>query len=355
MEDKAMKYEEFKEYLVQRIKDYLPAKYIEAEVSVRPINKNNTILDSLFIKNENQNTIPTIYIEDFYKELENGQKNLHEVLSTIADTYVKNMRDFDIKSITQKDYVLDNVTPRLINKECNENTLSEYPHKDMGDFTCVYQVMVNEYEDGSASYKINNSFLEKLDIPLDELHEMAVKNAMEKSPVKIQSMYEVLSDMGVDEASLPPIEEIQCAMTVITNEGKTNGANVILYDGVLDEISDRVGGDVILLPSSVHEWLAIKDDGNTDYSLFESMVKEVNLTQVVRQEQLSDTVYHYDSKDKVFERCDEFVDRMKNKELEKPSKDKGIKDILEDGKRRAKIQNEIKPKNPNLGKQAELV
>lgn len=47
------------------------------------------------------------------------------------------------------------------------------------------------------------------------------------------------------------------------------------------------------------------------------MVKEVNATQVAPQDKLTDSVYHYDSKDKIFELGEKFVARQAEKEAEK--------------------------------------
>ena len=47
------------------------------------------------------------------------------------------------------------------------------------------------------------------------------------------------------------------------------------------------------------------------------MVREVNATTVDPSEQLTDNVYHYDAKDKIFELGEKFVARQNNKEVKK--------------------------------------
>ena len=49
------------------------------------------------------------------------------------------------------------------------------------------------------------------------------------------------------------------------------------------------------------------------------MVKEVNATQVSPEDKLTDSVYHYDSKAKIFELGEKFVNRQKNLEADKKS------------------------------------
>ena len=70
----------------------------------------------------------------------------------------------------------------------------------------------------------------------------------------------------------------------------------------------------------LHESLEIPDDGNFDYPELKAIVKEVNSTQVLPAERLSDEVYRYDSKDKVFEKVATFETRQKEKASVKPNK-----------------------------------
>ena len=83
--------------------------------------------------------------------------------------------------------------------------------------------------------------------------------------------------------------------------------------------SEKLGGDFFLLPSSVHEVILIPDKPDMQYSELEKIVKEVNATQVDVKDQLSDHVYHYDAKEKVFELAEKFDARKKEKHAEKDS------------------------------------
>lgn len=43
---------------------------------------------------------------------------------------------------------------------------------------------------------------------------------------------------------------------------------------------------------------------------------EINSTQVSPEDRLADEVYHYDAKDRVFEKAESFEDRQKHKEMD---------------------------------------
>ena len=60
------------------------------------------------------------------------------------------------------------------------------------------------------------------------------------------------------------------------------------------------------------------------------MVKEVNETQLSPEEKLTDNVYHYDSKDHVFELAQKFEERMQDKAIDGSEKGKEKDSLLSD-------------------------
>ena len=100
-----------------------------------------------------------------------------------------------------------------------------------------------------------------------------------------------------------------------------------------------------VLPSSRHEVILIADDGMADYRNLQDMVEQVNASEVRPEDKLTDNVYHYDSKDNVFELASHYEERLEAKEAaEKAGEDIGdkpsiLKD-LEDKVKNASIINE---------------
>ena len=60
--------------------------------------------------------------------------------------------------------------------------------------------------------------------------------------------------------------------------------------------------------------LLVKDDGQFDRAALEDMVREVNATQVAPKDKLTDNVYHYDSKEKIFELAATYEARVQEKD-----------------------------------------
>lgn len=61
-----------------------------------------------------------------------------------------------------------------------------------------------------------------------------------------------------------------------------------------------MSSDFFVLPSSIHEVLLVKNNGQMTAKELENMVKGVNATQVEPADQLTDHVYHYDSQNHIF-------------------------------------------------------
>ena len=121
----------------------------------------------------------------------------------------------------------------------------------------------------------------------------------------LKNMSEMMAEMSGGMFDMP-----ESPMWVATVEGGMNGASVTQLPDFLQEAADRLGGDFFVLPSSVHEVLFIRDDGSFEREQLESMVRGVNATEVSEADFLSDSVYHYDSDDHVFEKAVTFESRV---------------------------------------------
>lgn len=77
------------------------------------------------------------------------------------------------------------------------------------------------------------------------------------------------------------------------NEQGINGAVSMLYEDKLHELSERLDSDLYIMPSSIHETIAISAT-SMDPEELAMMVQEVNMNEVSLGERLSNQVYHYD-------------------------------------------------------------
>ena len=82
-------------------------------------------------------------------------------------------------------------------------------------------------------------------------------------------------------------------LLVLTTEDGRLGAAALFYTGIQKRISEIVGGDYYVLPSSVHEVLIMPDDGHTNARELAEMVQMINEHEVNPEERLGNKVLHF--------------------------------------------------------------
>lgn len=82
-------------------------------------------------------------------------------------------------------------------------------------------------------------------------------------------------------------------MWIITNNKGVSGAVNMIFEKNLHELSKGMGDDLYILPSSIHEVIAVPASMGDPEELAE-MVLQVNTDVVDVSERLSNQVYHYD-------------------------------------------------------------
>jgi len=86
---------------------------------------------------------------------------------------------------------------------------------------------------------------------------------------------------------------------IMTNKYQINGASVLLYHGLLDGLAEKLGTDLYVIPSSIHEFLILPVLPGTCIQDLNAMIHEVNSTQVEEEEILSDHAYFYSRSEKL--------------------------------------------------------
>lgn len=133
--------------------------------------------------------------------------------------------------------------------------------------------------------------------------------------MRAEMMMNGISEDEIDEMIASATENV--GMYVIRNEAHVNGASAIFYPDMMDEVAKLMDGDFYIIPSSTDEVLAIPDDGGMTVAQMNTMVQEVNETQVEEHMRLGNEVYHYDASEKVFEKASAHMERMAQKAEEK--------------------------------------
>ncbi|GFI30084.1 hypothetical protein IMSAGC013_01471 [Lachnospiraceae bacterium] len=295
-----MDYEIFKEVVKEGFLSFMPKSYQDMEVRVTPVDKVNRKLDglSLLAQDEESMISPTLYINDMYEKY-SKTGDLQETLRESAEAMDEAFRDAELPQLDIS-MAKDNIIFQLVNTMQNEDMLKNLPHRDFQDLSIIYRWVVDVEQQGLSSVVINNNVAESLGMGEEQLFKAAAENTRRILPPVVQSMNEVMRDMFVADGMPEELadlmigeQEPETTLWVISNERKIDGAASMLYEDKLHNLAERVGTDLYILPSSVHEVIAVSVEMGEPEELAR-MVSEVNMDQVDLSERLSNQVYHYD-------------------------------------------------------------
>lgn len=226
---------------------------------------------------------------DEYKE----SKNLEITLRTAAQRMVQGIEGAS-KRVAPIDFsnVQEKIVFQLVNTEQNREMLKDTPHRQFLDLSIIYRWVNKADENELQSAIVRNEFADYLGFTEERLFELAKENTKRIFPVCIKSITEVLSEMmGMWEMPMDDDEK----MWVVSNMQGINGSAVILYEDSLHKLAERLDSDLFILPSSIHEVIAIPSRLAKPDELAE-MVLDINVNQVALDERLSNQVYHYSRK-----------------------------------------------------------
>lgn len=297
-----MDYEVFKSIVKENFLAYMPPEYRDAVLDIRPSKKVNRTQDALTVRQgDNSQILPTIYVNDMYEHYQ-ACGNLREVLEAVAENYAGALKELKGRKMElEPEHLKENVIMCLVNTEQNWEMLAGVPSREFHDLSVIYRWVVETTPDAVGSIIVTDNLAEMAGMTEEELFRCAVENTRRLSPVSIKSMDEVIFGL----VSAPPeMKDIfmqegnpKETIWVISNEMRVNGAVSMLYEENLHQLAEKVGDDLFIFPSSIHEVIAMPAEmagKNLNPEYLAKMVHEVNMESVELEERLSNSVYHYD-------------------------------------------------------------
>lgn len=288
-----LSYEEFKEKVKRNFVGYMPKKYQSMSVLIKPTEKVNRVCDALCL-NEGE-VRPTVYLDEMYKQYTSG-KNFDSVVEDAAKKMIigyEQIPNVDVKNIMRDKR---KITFQLINTAENQKMLADIPHREFNDLSIIYRYIIDsETDKGVQSFVITNKVAAELKLNEKELYNLAMTNTKKLFPPVVHTMQDLLAQMGMSSIDL----SVPVPMYIITNECNVHGATSMLYDDVIYDLANKLDTNLYLLPSSIHEVIAIPFNSKSfSKSLkdLEEMVYAVNMDQVDVSDRLSNEVYFYDKK-----------------------------------------------------------
>ena len=313
-----MDYETFKQEFAEDIKEKLSQKgYGEVETSFHNIEKTNQNYEAISVVPAGGNIGVNYNIENAFASYEHSG-DYEGVLASATGAIASGLDQVpvvNVNALMNYEIMKEKLSVEVISAEVNEELLAKVPHDRIEDLAVVYRFIMESNEDGRASILVNNDLIERMGVTHEQLRADALENSPEIRPAVIQGMNEVMKEMMGPEAyemfGIP--DDTEEMMFIATVPDKNSGAGVLAYQDFMDQAAEKIGGDFFILPSSIHEILLVPDDGQKEADELKAMVMDVNATQVSPEERLSDNVYHYDSKEHIFELAEKFEARQQEK------------------------------------------
>ena len=296
-----MNYEIFKEVVAEKFMEYMPEQYQGMRLRVEPVNKVNKVLDGITLvgSGAGRSVSPTLYINHMYEHYLETE-NLQEVLQSAARRMDMAFKEMPEVGDVNLESAKDNIVFQVINTLQNEDMLRDMPHREFQDLSIIYRWVVKVDENGIQSSAIRNNLAEQLGMNEEQLFKCAVENTRRIFPPTVKSMNDVIREMFISDGMPAEVADMMIGempedkmMWVISNDRGINGAGSMLYEDNLHKLAMKLETDLYILPSSVHECIAVSTNVGAPYELAE-MVSEINMGQVALEDRLSNQVYHYD-------------------------------------------------------------
>ena len=299
-----MQFDEFKKYVADNIKTYLPQEYENASVSVRQATKNNNIsLSALCIVGEHK-TAPNIYLEQFYVHYLFGMP-MEDVMECIADVYLNSLRP-DI-NITAENFTYeklkDSIGVSVCNAAKNQKMLQDVPHEIKGDFALTYHVKVSLGEDGEGVIQIHNSHLEMWGIDENTLRETAWHNMEHHFPYQLSDVHDMI-EAEFDVSKLPWYRR-NTTMYLLSNPDRFHGTAYMFSDRAMSEVAEKFGTDMLVTPLSVHECVLLRRDEIQDMDELKEMVEYFYKRRINPEYALTSDIYLFDYQEQTLSKLDD--------------------------------------------------
>jgi len=287
-----MNYSTFCDTLIASLSKRLGSDYTLIKESIRK--NNGVMLDALILRMSEISSAPVIYLESLYQHYLNGS-TIEDLCSTIIAGLKKDsiITPEIMLRLQNLEFARDKIAFRLVSKKANEELLQDVPWFPFLDLAVIFHIHLGRSAGNQVTSVIHNHQLNEWNISTAELFRIAKINTPKLYPGAITRLEHLIFGLNPENSDIYPVDSPVPSIYVLTNQNGINGASCLLYENTIKDFADRIGSDLIILPSSIHEVLLIPDSSSFDYRTFRDMVRTINAHDVAKEEILSDELYLY--------------------------------------------------------------
>jgi hypothetical protein len=281
------------------------------ETVLRSVQKNNGVMmEGLLIRYQEAAVVPTIYMDPFYEQYCEG-RTMEHIVADVVEIYKNNRVPFQKELPLSYEDIKDRILFRLVNLPLNREALLHMPHIEIGDLAVGFHWTVDTDDSRVGTVRVTDEQAAVWGVSTEQLTEIALRNTERSLPPVLRRIEDVLTEIlnGGDASGLEDADEAErellreelndegarreFPMYVLSNSFSNGGAAALLELPFLNRFREKIGEDFWILPSSIHEVILVPVSKLPDRDKLTQMVREINRTQVPRQEFLSDVVYRF--------------------------------------------------------------
>jgi len=276
-----MNYNEF----VDAVMDGVKSRVDGVNVERREIEKLNSRYDGIVVRNNGEKSGYSYDLGDLWNKYkgDNFDRVLDDFLG-IVKSFAKKKNEYEC--LFDYEYAKNRLMMQMVSVNRNKELLADMPHRVIGDIAVIYRVDL-----GDSTCEIKNDLMKEYGIDEGILYSDAMECQRRDCPPVLRNMAEVMRGFGV--------HSIESPLWVGMMNRDMFGAACVVFPDFLEKVSEKLGGNMWVLPSSTHEVIFVLDNGVYDKDGLADMVRVINGSEVAEQDFLSDSVYYYDCENEV--------------------------------------------------------
>lgn len=188
----------------------------------------------------------------------------------------------NISSTLTYDEAKSRICVQLINYAHHMEEIGHLPYILKEDLAVVFCYSTEKPEDSTL---ITSADMQKWGIDLFQLYRNALLTSREIHPAVYAPMKDLLG-LPDDDPGIP--------MYVLSCRDDAYGSSAVLYPDVLACIAAELRDNLFLIPSSIHEMILLRAQDVFDTDGLIGIIHEINMTEVLPGEVLSDSLYYYE-------------------------------------------------------------
>ena len=251
--------------------------------------KINKMLEGYALLKPGKNTYPIVYNHESIIQM--SDKELIEYMENILEGDQPTQEEV-INLMKNTDYIKGNLYMSLISLDRNIEGLKQediffIPLEDMA---ITFYIRI-EFGESIGKIRVKNDLLKALNLTKEEVFLYAKEN-LEKhyyiAPIE-NIIKEYIEDFPLEEA------DKKIKILVVTTKDNDEGAALMVSEKVMDKLEKQFSSKFLILPSSIHEFIAVPYKSKDDIRSCKKMVQEVNNTVLSPNEYLSDNVFVWEN------------------------------------------------------------